>query len=480
MSDTLWDDVGSIAGEFTKRAFGPKKDVELSEPPPLVDPSAMSAQQEQAAANSVAATTAPPVPAQTMPAPAMPMPQQAMQQAPQASAGMVPMQSTVSRNVIDPAALTKIDTANAAVNNALQSKAEADIAANTAVAQEQRMRAAIMEQQANESAAIMAKRQQEAKLKTDAVAQAATELGLKRKINPNRYMANAGVGGQIMAAIARGLGAFGAAITHSPNYAADMIDRAINADIEAQRVDLETLGEKVKLAQNDYANFRQQGLDDDAARTAAYQAKIMQANAKIDAVIAESKNPQIQASANEIKALNEQRAATSLAEYQKRQISTTSAVSQPSQPGSENQLRMRALEVEVPQKDPKTGKNLGTRTLLAKSPQDAEKVREALTVRNSLQTDLAELNDMVTKTSQSVSPVAKAKAEAKYKTIKTKLGVLYGLGALAQADLDIVSQLGDPTSIWQRDSTTVKLIDQLGGSLDANVEAQLRGRGLIK
>lgn len=63
-----------------------------------------------------------------------------------------------------------------------------------------------------------------------AIAQAKLEKA--QEIDPNR--AFGGAGGQVMAAIAMAMGAFGSAFTGGPNHAANIISRAIDRDIKAQ------------------------------------------------------------------------------------------------------------------------------------------------------------------------------------------------------------------------------------------------------
>ncbi len=415
------------------------------------------------------------------------IPQPQISQAPQVQAqqqmqpGMLPMQQTVTQNVIDPIALRKQEKASADVTKAIQSKADADIATNTALISEQRARAAYLQQQAEEQESINAQRTEEANQKRAEIEKAVQDRDAF-KFNPNRFNERIGVGGQILASIAQGLGAFGAAITHSPNFAQQAIERAINADLSSQEKEYQALGAKVDSRRNDYAAFRQQGMDDDSARTAVRMLKLQQSNAKIDELVAGSKNQQIQAAADEMKALNNQSLANQALEYTKRQVSTikTNTAASGQQRNLEDQLKLRALEVDVPQVDPKTGKNSGTKTLLAKTPQDAEKVRDALTVSRTIKNNLSRMKKLVQTTSQSISPKSKIEVQKLNDQLATQFGVLNHLGALSDKDYQIASQLGDPTSFFQRDSTTVELINQYEKNLDTMVEGELRGRGLVK
>lgn len=64
-------------------------------------------------------------------------------------------------------------------------------------------------------------------------AKAQTELDRYGQLDPRRALG--GVGTQVLAAISIGLGAYGAAMTGGPNYAMQIIDKAIERDIVAQK-----------------------------------------------------------------------------------------------------------------------------------------------------------------------------------------------------------------------------------------------------
>lgn len=441
-------------------------------PPGYVPP----ANVEQQAAGNVAAQI--PNPSATPPAQPQPTPQPAAQPQP---AGMQPMQTTATRMIVDPKLLKDQQDVQAHQAAAIDARTNAEAAQNTAIAAEQKHRAELMQQEADHQAAINAQRQQVAKQKLAAVDKAVADFNAHSTINPKRYEQSMGVGGSILATIAKALGAFGSALTHSPNYAAEEIQRAIDRDIESQKHDVQMLGQKVNLAQNQYANFRNQGLDEDAASAAARMLKLQQSSAKIDQLIAETKNPQLLAQAQQMKAELEARANNARMEYGKTQLSTVS------QPGGaagartvQDQLRLRALEVDVPQKDPKTGKDTGSKTYMAKSTEDAQKIRDAMTVRNSIHSTMQQLRTFMKGTSVHSAGKNAAAIATMADDLRTQYAVLRHLGALSDKDYGIASQLGDPTSFFQRDSTTYDLMDKLDKRLDSAVEAELKGRGLLQ
>lgn len=76
----------------------------------------------------------------------------------------------------------------------------------------------------------------------------------KREVDQYR-MYRGNTGAAIGAALAAGLGAFGASISHTPNFALDFITKSIDRDVEAQR---DEINRGVASKQNDIARIRDQ------------------------------------------------------------------------------------------------------------------------------------------------------------------------------------------------------------------------------
>lgn len=88
------------------------------------------------------------------------------------------------------------------------------------------------------------------------------EIDAVKDIDPRHWFKEAGVGGSILAALSMGLGALGSGLSGihgsaTPNYAMQIIDNAINRDMQAQKDNLETQWNKIAkeqgLSNNKYA-----------------------------------------------------------------------------------------------------------------------------------------------------------------------------------------------------------------------------------
>lgn len=122
--------------------------------------------------------------------------------------------------------------------------------------------------------AQMAARQAAQQKSEDAQIQASqnavTEFSNSPKIDP-KALWKGHTGAQVMATIGVALGAFGSALTHTPNTALDIINKAIDDNISAQKSELDRKAHNVVLQGNLLSQLRARGLDEDARDNAARQ-----------------------------------------------------------------------------------------------------------------------------------------------------------------------------------------------------------------
>jgi hypothetical protein len=310
------------------------------------------------------------------------------------------------------------------------------------------------------------------------------EYNKNKTTDPRGFYKKGGVGVGILAAIAQGLGQFGAAMTRSPNAAAQIIQDAINADIRSQEQEIQNKREGVQLQGNVVNYFRQKGLDQEQRARAGRIAITDAAIAKLDELAAKTKNESFLARAGEIKAnllaAKAQEAEKNFIQEQGRAV--TQRTRAPAQGMSvDDQVKLNGLKVDVPQVDPKTGKETGYRTYMARSKEDAEKIRQAFVVRNEIKSNLGRMSQLVQDHWQSVpGTTGKKKVETVMNDLRTQFGVLRHLGALSDQDFVVASQLGDPTALSQPDFQTQALITDFNQRLDSMVDAEMKGRGMYR
>ena len=93
---------------------------------------------------------------------------------------------------------------------------------------------------------------------------------LKRGVNPDQYFENRSNFNTLIGAIAIGMGAYGSAMTGSPNFALDIIKDAIDRDVEAQIQNLKFKKEGHEMMQT---NRAQNAAEAEASVNMAYRAR---------------------------------------------------------------------------------------------------------------------------------------------------------------------------------------------------------------
>lgn len=131
-----------------------------------------------------------------------------------------------------------------------------------------------------------------------------------KKIDPEAYWKEKGTGAKITSAIAVALGQLGAGLLGSQHNAAlDIINDAVNKNIDAQKEEIANARENVNLEHNLYAQLRQKGLDDREADSAARQLYLEGAQRQLETVAAKYKSDVIKNNAAQLSAQLDQRKA---------------------------------------------------------------------------------------------------------------------------------------------------------------------------
>ena len=142
--------------------------------------------------------------------------------------------------------------------------------------------------QAEQQAAADAHRAAQAHLENTAKQYADAQRAEYQQIDPNHLWKERGVGAQIGAAIAMGLGAFGAALTGGPNTAQQIIDKAMDRDLESQAKNI--------------ANSRMSREEQAVRLSALREAQLSAVKAKLDDYSSGAKRPEQQAAAAQMMA----------------------------------------------------------------------------------------------------------------------------------------------------------------------------------
>lgn len=171
-----------------------------------------------------------------------------------------------------------------AANKAAYGEIEAASAERTAAAEDRRTQAlnSAIETD-NERRDALAKRAavEDTWNTTNAHLQKERDAVAEQRVDPQRlFKGDAGGYNRIMSAIAVGLGAFGAAISKTPNYALDIVNNAVQRDIDSQTDQIHRRG---AAAQNAITDFQKNyGLTLDEARSAVKATQLRYAASMAD------------------------------------------------------------------------------------------------------------------------------------------------------------------------------------------------------
>lgn len=130
----------------------------------------------------------------------------------------------------------------------------------------------------------------------------AVEEAAKMKIDPNRLLSTQSASEKAMWTLGAVLGGVGAALTHGPNMAVEALNRAVDADIDAQKNAIMNAKDTVVTRGNLVAQMRAKIGDFDQAVMAAKQVKLEQLKRQMDALATEYRGPEAQARAREFNA----------------------------------------------------------------------------------------------------------------------------------------------------------------------------------
>lgn len=137
------------------------------------------------------------------------------------------------------------------------------------------------------------------------------------KIDGNRLFADMSTGNKILAGVALALGTLGAA-KDGNNVAVDIIEKAIDRDIDVQKSNLAKQGQSLQGARGAYKDFLDRTGDEDLARLATFNLGLQAAARQFDAIGASNATEAKKIEAQNGKALIEEKIAANKLEMSKR------------------------------------------------------------------------------------------------------------------------------------------------------------------
>lgn len=261
-------------------------------------------------------------------------------------------------------------------------------------------------------------------------------------VDPGRIWKTRGTAGQVTSAIAVGLGAIGAALAGGSNQALQMLQAAIDRDIQAQMVDIEQGREAVAGQRGIIQLVRQRYADKSQQRAAAQALAYDSALQEINAIKTKHAGAIDAAAADQMIAGVEQRKQGALLDLQKANMQIAL------QEASMQVQRMKAAGKMMGAVDPKL---MVPGVGVALDPEAAKKVRMAKISHEKALRQIKELQGY----GRSLPGSVDRKLAAQLATeLKLELKNVYQLGVLSKSDERLLDQIvANPTRIFQRGAT---------------------------
>lgn len=197
-------------------------------------------------------------------------------------------------STISPTAQGKFDAAGTEKRAAAEESGQAEIGANQAQAGALEGVAANMDR-LNAEAASKEDARRKAFEDQAADVKKLRDEAAAGKPDYDRWWKDRGTGGRVVGAIAQALGAAGASLGHTQNFAMEIINRQIDADIMQQRDAITQKGERAKGAAEDLRVMRERFGDERAADAALKAQELEKYKLRGQAMVQQAQSPMLKA-----------------------------------------------------------------------------------------------------------------------------------------------------------------------------------------
>jgi len=268
-----------------------------------------------------------------------------------------------------------------------------------------------------------------------------------KEVDQGRYWDNQSTGQKIMAGIGLALASLN---PQAMKVALGSISRAIDRDIQAQRLEIVKKKDQVQGAKGLVAQFDRKLQNLDASEKAAKMAALEKAKLKMEMIGAQTKSKTMQAK-------------------------TQQAVSQA-------EMELAKTKQEFDEEIAKNQINIGGYKGTIDNVQEAKDFRDAMNNLSSAKASINRLLEIGDQTGKSLNLNLKAEAETIQRMLIGALRVpIVGPGALSEAELNILDKLvANPTDIFSLDSNNKVKLKTLMKTLEQKTAETAKNLGLEK
>lgn len=300
-------------------------------------------------------------------------------------------------------------------------------------------------------------RQAEANTQYQKVQKAADEAAQAGKIDPNHFWESRSTGQKIMAAIGIALGGIGGGLSgHGGNVAMDVINKAIDRDIDAQKFNASHKQSTFQNQMGIYGMMRQRFGDERQAEAATRMAYLQNVEMQLKDTAAKYQSPEMQAKFNMLAGQLQQRQGA-LAQQIHASAYQQAAMRQLAGGGAGSGAALAVLPKDVQERVVPI--NGGASHGLAYSEPAATEARAVSSAADNVHQIIREMRDLKDQGGKRLLPYGTlaGKAQALQSRLIPAINEMAGLKRLSEEDIKNISkQIPDPGS-WMSDKTDALL-----------------------
>lgn len=298
------------------------------------------------------------------------------------------------------------------------------------------------------------------------------QTALDSTVDPTRFWASKSTGQKVMASIGLFFGGIAQGFGAAKNPAQEILQNAIQNDIDAQKSEIEKLKDIGSAKRNLYGQFLERFKDTRQAEAATKLTMLQKVEMQMKEVAARHKAPEIQASA--LKAQGELQVLKNAALMQ---------FEQAAQAKQQIQLRGGAqlpAGIDIEELSPDQRDRYVPGVGLASTKEGAKEVREFKSTVDTVNSGIQDLIGFTTKTGDSLNPADRARAQATASMLVGQLRLpIVGPGAVTERELELLQSIvADPTKIMSLDAVSKASLETVSKRLNAQLSDKAKTNGL--
>lgn len=304
------------------------------------------------------------------------------------------------------------------------------------------------------------------------------EIQKAAHVDPNRVWKNMDTGNRIVAAISIAFGAIGAGMTGKSNGAIDVIDKAIDRDIDAQKLALTqkqtTLGNQMNIV----GMMRQQFGDVRAADAAALAALYDNAKLRVQQIATKYQGTETAAKAQQLQGEIEVKKNAAIMQLQ--QVVQQQAALKTLTAGGGGEVSTATLAALPKEARDRFVQGQGFRGLTF-TEEGAKELRTSVGTVDGASKSIDRLLDISKKSGREFMPSeAKAEAQTLAAMLKGALRTeIVGPGAVSESEWKLLNDIvADPTKVMQLNDNTKKRLEVLKNTLTEGLKSKAKAQGL--